>query len=73
MQRKGTEESGRCPLCRAPTVLTATKKNLDVALMNFMKDWFPLDTKEKEKENEAEISSEMAEQMGVRPDTCIIM
>jgi len=41
--------------------------------MNFMKDWFPEDTKLKEKENEQEISNEMAEQMGVQPGTCIIM
>lgn len=72
MQKKGTPEYGNCPLCRAPTVFKADKSNLDVALMNFMKDWFPKEVRIKAKENGEEANKEMAEELGVDKD-CRVM
>lgn len=40
--------------------------------MNFMKDWFPKETDMKAKENGAEVSKEMAEEMGL-DQGCSIM
>ncbi|KAG8934154.1 hypothetical protein FRC01_004794 [Tulasnella sp. 417] len=72
MQKKGTPEYGNCPLCRAPTVFKADKSNLDVALMNFMKDWFPKEVRIKAKENGEEANKEMAEELGIDKD-CRVM
>ncbi|KAG9049930.1 hypothetical protein FS837_008516 [Tulasnella sp. UAMH 9824] len=72
MQKKGTPEYGNCPLCRAPTVFKADKSNLDVALMNFMKDWFPKEVRIKAKENGEEANKEMAEELGIDND-CRVM
>jgi hypothetical protein len=47
--------------------------NLDVALLNFMLDWFPVESKEKLKSNEQEAAKEHLEELGVDPDACVIM
>lgn len=95
MQKQGTAQSGRCPLCRAPSVLKATRgtplplirvhliafqahisfapDNLDVALMNFMQDWFPRETKAKAKENSDEVAKEMEQELGLDTVKCNIM
>ena len=57
MQRAGKAE---CPLCRSKVVLHANKDSLDMTLMRFMKDWFPREVKEKQRENEREIAHEHA-------------
>jgi hypothetical protein len=57
MQRAG---KGECPLCRSQVVLLANKDSLDMTLMRFMKDWFPKEVKEKQRENEREIAHEHA-------------
>lgn len=68
MQKRG---NGNCPLCRAPTVLTANKVNVDWALLNFMKDWFPIESREKLASNEKEAAKEQAEELGMN-DGCVI-
>ncbi|KAG8882728.1 hypothetical protein FRB97_007868 [Tulasnella sp. 331] len=73
MQRKGSPEYGNCPLCRAPTVFQADRSNLDVALMNFMEDWFPMEIKVKVKENADEVAREMARDLGMDGVNCIVM
>jgi hypothetical protein len=48
--------------------------NVDWALMNFMQDWFPVESKEKLQENEKEASKEQLEEMGIDPDQkCVVM
>ncbi|KAF8537073.1 SPX domain-containing protein [Trichophaea hybrida] len=44
-----------CPMCRCDVVLHADVGNLDVGLLNFLKTYFPRETKEKQKENEHEV------------------
>lgn len=61
MQQRG---SNNCPLCRKETVLIADKTNLDTHLMNFMKDWFPREVREKQNENAKEIAKENLEDAG---------
>ncbi|KAJ2918111.1 hypothetical protein MD484_g2338, partial [Candolleomyces efflorescens] len=59
---------------RAPVVLSANKTNVDWALLNFMQDWFPMESREKLKANEREASREELEELGLDPDkTCIVM
>ncbi|KAI9788648.1 MAG: hypothetical protein M1816_006794 [Peltula sp. TS41687] len=41
-----------CPLCRGSVVMEADSSNLDPALMNFLKTYFPKEVKVKQKENE---------------------
>jgi len=42
--------------------------------MNFMQDWFPVESKEKLRENEEEASKEQLEEMGIDPyQTCVVM
>jgi hypothetical protein len=37
-----------------------------------MQDWFPLETREKQKSNESEAAKEEQEEMGIRTDGCVI-
>ncbi|KIM56562.1 hypothetical protein SCLCIDRAFT_1220249 [Scleroderma citrinum Foug A] len=71
LQKRGKAD---CPLCRAPTVLTANRANVDYALLNFMSDWFPVESREKLRANEREAAQEELEELGfqTRPG-CIIM
>jgi len=69
MQKRG---SGNCPICRAPTVLTADRTNLDWALLNFLKDWFPIESREKLLSNKREVAKEQAEELGMS-DGCVII
>ncbi|RDB26687.1 Transcriptional regulator of yeast-form-adherence 3 [Hypsizygus marmoreus] len=71
MQKRG---SGDCPMCRAPCVLQADRSNVDWALLNFMQDWFPIESKEKLQQNEREAAREELEELGLNPDqTCRVM
>ena len=48
--------------------------NVDWALLNFMQDWFPLESKEKLKSNEREAAREEMEELGLDPDkACFVM
>ncbi|GJE87004.1 SPX domain-containing protein [Phanerochaete sordida] len=70
MQKRG---KGDCPMCRAPTVLAADRSNVDWALLNFMKDWFPIEAREKLQQNEKEATEEHLQEMGFDPEQgCII-
>ncbi|KDN33403.1 hypothetical protein RSAG8_13505, partial [Rhizoctonia solani AG-8 WAC10335] len=69
MQKRGQTD---CPLCRTPCVLIADGSNLDVAVMNFMKEWFPKETKEKSDSNDRESAEEQLIEMGYNPGSCII-
>ncbi|KAF9582386.1 hypothetical protein BGW38_000277 [Lunasporangiospora selenospora] len=68
-----------CPICRETnTVLNADAGNLDVALMNFMKLYFPKEIKEKRKDSSREQAAEEMEAITGRRWTeqegpCVIM
>lgn len=73
MQQRRKEQ---CPLCRSPEVLLADKSEfliqfllttgcLDVALMSFMKDWFPKEVKEKQRDNSSELAKEQLQDAGL--------
>ncbi|KAF8841393.1 hypothetical protein BDN67DRAFT_1010703 [Paxillus ammoniavirescens] len=63
-----------CPMCRAPTVLKADRNNVDYALLNFMSDWFPLESREKLRANEREAAQEELEELGLSESSgCPIM
>jgi hypothetical protein len=48
--------------------------NVDWALMNFMQDWFPVESRKKLDENEREVSKEQLEEMGIDPAlSCMVM
>ncbi|KAF9261076.1 hypothetical protein L218DRAFT_961763 [Marasmius fiardii PR-910] len=71
MQKRG---QGDCPMCRAPTVLIADRSNVDWALLNFMADWFPIESRKKLKQSEKEANEEQLIEMGVDPNQkCIVM
>ncbi|KZV94469.1 hypothetical protein EXIGLDRAFT_736969 [Exidia glandulosa HHB12029] len=69
MQKAG---EANCPLCRAPTVLHASRANLDMALQNFLQDWFPREVREKAKSNDREAAQEEMEELGLDTRTCIV-
>ncbi|KAJ3559944.1 hypothetical protein NM688_g25 [Phlebia brevispora] len=69
MQKRGQDG---CPMCRAPTVLSANRTNVDWALVNFMKDWFPIEAKKKLQQNEREAAEEQMEELGFKEESCII-
>ncbi|KAF8559486.1 hypothetical protein OG21DRAFT_1431694 [Imleria badia] len=54
-----------CPMCRAPTVLQANASNVDYGLLNFMADWFPIESGEKLRANEREVTQEQLEVFGI--------
>jgi len=48
--------------------------NVDWALLNFMQDWFPLESREKLKMNEKEATEEEMKEMGIDPSQpCVVM
>ncbi|TFY73592.1 hypothetical protein EWM64_g10420, partial [Hericium alpestre] len=65
-------DKGSCPMCRAPTVLQADRSNVDWALLNFMQDWFPEESREKLKQNEDEAAEEELRELGLDTAGCII-
>ncbi|KAJ3484277.1 hypothetical protein NLI96_g5739 [Meripilus lineatus] len=69
MQKRG---QANCPMCRAPTVLIANRSNVDWALLNFMRDWFPAEAKKKMEQNEKEAAKEEMEELGLNSSGCII-
>ncbi|KAF8548315.1 hypothetical protein OG21DRAFT_1516457 [Imleria badia] len=54
-----------CPACRVPTVLQANSSNVDYGLLNFMADWFPIESAEKLRANEREVMQEQLEAFGI--------
>ncbi|KAL8810124.1 MAG: hypothetical protein Q9223_003789 [Gallowayella weberi] len=59
-----------CPLCRGDVVMQADSVNLDLALMNFLKTFFPVEVKQKQKENERDSG---IDQYGEAYEKCIVM
>ena len=50
------------------------KVNVDWALMNFMQDWFPIESKEKLEANEKEVAREQLAEMGLDSyQKCVVM
>lgn len=47
--------------------------NVDMALKRFMVDWFPKETKEKDKANQKEAAHEQALEMGYQDKDCVVM
>ncbi|KAI9066199.1 hypothetical protein FKP32DRAFT_1589942 [Trametes sanguinea] len=70
LQKRGEEH---CPICRAPTVLSADRSNVDWALLNFMKDWFPVEAKKKLQQNEREAAEEEMKELGLDVRGCVVM
>ncbi|CDO73928.1 hypothetical protein BN946_scf185016.g85 [Trametes cinnabarina] len=70
LQKRGEEH---CPICRAPTVLSADRSNVDWALLNFMKDWFPVEAKKKLQQNEREAAQEEMQELGLDVKGCVVM
>ncbi|KAJ7471276.1 SPX domain-containing protein [Mycena galericulata] len=71
MQKRGSAD---CPMCRAPCVLLADRSNVDWALLNFMRDWFPEEASLKLRQNEREAANEQLEELGLDPNVrCIVM
>ena len=46
--------------------------NVDWALMNFMADWFPVESREKMESNEREANAELARELGFDKNGCLI-
>ncbi|KAI0700651.1 SPX domain-containing protein [Cerioporus squamosus] len=70
LQKRGEQH---CPMCRAPTVLSADRSNVDWALLNFMKDWFPGEARKKLQQNEREAAEEEMQELGLDMRGCIVM
>ncbi|KAH9855529.1 SPX domain-containing protein [Lenzites betulinus] len=70
LQKRGEEH---CPICRATTVLSADRSNVDWALLNFMKDWFPMEAKKKLQQNEREAAEEEMHELGLDVRGCMVM
>ncbi|RPD52717.1 hypothetical protein L226DRAFT_550861 [Lentinus tigrinus ALCF2SS1-7] len=70
LQKRGEQH---CPMCRAPTVLSADRSNVDWALLNFMKDWFPVEARKKLQQNEREAAEEEMQELGLDVRGCILM
>ncbi|KAF9652502.1 hypothetical protein BDM02DRAFT_3089024 [Thelephora ganbajun] len=70
MQKRGKSD---CPMCRSPCVLTADRSNVDWALLNFMADWFPVESREKLRSNEREANAELAQELGFDKSGCLVM
>ncbi|KAF7324866.1 hypothetical protein MKEN_00528700 [Mycena kentingensis (nom. inval.)] len=71
MQKRG---NGDCPMCRSPCVLLADRSNVDWALLNFMRDWFPEEANLKLKQNEDEAAQEQLQELGIDPNQkCVVM
>ena len=47
--------------------------NVDWALLNFMKDWFPNEARKKLQQNEREAAEEELRELGLEVKGCILM
>lgn len=62
-----------CPICRRENVLQADSTNIDWALLNFLKMYFPIESKAKQKENEQEQLRAQVAATGMDTKACTIM
>lgn len=42
-------------------------------MLNFMADWFPIESKKKLRQNEREVAEEELEELGIDNPNCIVM
>jgi len=67
-----------CPICRGDVVLKADSRNLDVGLWNFLRQYFPKEAREKQAENEKEVTLEQFRAVqsqgvgGLRAGCCVM-
>lgn len=61
----------RCPICRAAVVLNADERNLDEARLEYLKLYFPKETREKQAETERQIAEEQLEKLKTSGE-CVI-
>jgi hypothetical protein len=54
-------------------LLTGHEANVDWALLNFMQDWFPVESRAKLKNNEREAAEEQLHELGLDAQSCIII
>ena len=47
--------------------------NVDWALLNFMKDWFPVEARKKLQQNEREAAAEEMRELGLDARGCVLM
>jgi hypothetical protein len=47
--------------------------NVDYALLNFMADWFPRESRAKQSANQREAAREQLEELGISGKGCILM
>lgn len=67
-----------CPICRGDVVMQADSGNLDLGLLNFLKHYFPKESKIKQQENEREVTLEQfralqSQGVGIKGAGCTIM
>ena len=53
------------PRVSRPPSLTNRVANIDYGLLNFMADWFPIESREKLRANEREVTQEQLEALGI--------
>ncbi|ODQ67674.1 hypothetical protein NADFUDRAFT_69432 [Nadsonia fulvescens var. elongata DSM 6958] len=69
LQRMGQDG---CPLCRQQVVLRACSENLDDKLAEYLKLYFPLETKEKQDLNESELVKERYQRVFKKSSDCVV-
>lgn len=62
-----------CPICRRENVLQADSTNIDWALLNFLKMYFPNESRAKQKENEQENLKAQVAASGLDNKACVVM
>lgn len=70
MQKRGQDE---CPMCRMRNVHIANRSNVDWTMLQFMQQWFPKESRQKQKDNEKEAADEELREMGIDPNQgCVV-
>lgn len=59
--------------CHLFTILLCSPANVDWALLNFMKDWFPVEARKKLQQNEHEAAEEEMRELGLDVRSCVLM
>jgi len=64
-----------CPICRSEVVMATTREGLDKDMLEFMKEWFPKESKMKNKENWEEVKKELGGELGdeLQVKGCLVM
>ena len=68
-----TDQGITCHIFNTLTNPLALLANVDWALMNFMADWFPVESREKLLANGREASAELERELGFDKNRCLIM